>query len=100
MIGATAGKGKRTGTLQADPHRLLSWSLNFPLIEPRRNHKTASALEGGPKGGLLRYGLGFGINALMPDLGVFGPGRNQAPAQLHQLTGRRTRLDPYRGYRL
>ena len=59
-------KGKGALTLQANPHRLLRTPLDLPFVEPRGNHQAAPCLESGTKGGLLRHGLRFGIDALSP----------------------------------
>ena len=92
-----AGKGERTVTLQADPHRLLCAPLDLPSVEPRRNHETAPGLEGGTKRGFLRHGFRFGVEALMPDLRVLGPGRDQAPAEHDERPCGRAGIDSYGG---
>lgn len=90
-----ACKGERTFTLQPDPHGLLPPPFCLPLIEPRRNDQTASFLEGSPKRGLLCHGLCFGVDALGANLGVFGPRRNQPPAQHDQFSERGVGFNPY-----
>lgn len=72
--------------------------MDLPFVRPRGNYQGAPFLEGGTKRRFLRHGLGFGIDTLKSDLGVFSPGRDQAPAQHHQLTCCRIRLNPYRGH--
>jgi hypothetical protein len=92
-----AGKGKRAVTLQADPQRLLHPPLDLPFGESRRNHETAPGLEGGTEGRFLRHGFRFGVNALIPDLRVLGPGRDQAPAEHDERPCGSVGIDSYGG---
>jgi len=71
--------------------------LDLPLVEPRGNHETAPGLECGTKRGFLRHGLGLGIDALMPDLRVLGPGRDEPPAEHDERPRCGVGIDPYDG---
>ncbi len=52
-------------------------------------------LEGGPKRRLLRNRLRFGIDTLIPDLGVFRPRWDQAPTKLDESARRGVGFNPY-----
>ena len=52
-------------------------------------------LECRPKRGFLCHGLGFRINALVSDLGVLGPGRDQPPAKHDECACSGVWFNPY-----
>ena len=88
-------EGERAVTPQSDPHRLLRAPLHLPFIEPGRHNKAPAFLEGRPKRRLLCHGLGFRIDALIPDLRVFGPGRDEPPAEHNERPCCTVGIDPY-----
>ena len=56
-------------------------ALGFPFKKGVGRNETATLGEGLAKGRLLRHGLSPGVDALEADLGIFGPGGNQSPAE-------------------
>jgi hypothetical protein len=76
-------EGKRTLILQSNPHGLLDSLLDLPFIEPCGDDEAAAFFEGGPKGWFFCHGLCFGIDTLIPHLGVFDPRRDQSPSKHH-----------------
>ena len=76
-----AGKGEGAVTLQADSHRLLRTALDLPLVEPPvAITRQRLVLKAARNEGFSATVSALALMHMMPDLGVFGPGRNQTPA--------------------
>ncbi len=76
-----SGESERLAVLSAHEHRLLRPTLLLPFVEPVRQDKTAVSLEGVPKRGFGRHGLGPGIYHPAADARVVRPRRDQPPTQ-------------------
>jgi len=87
-------EGEGALTLQSNPHGLLPVSLDLPFIEPSGDDEAAALFESRPKGWFLCHSLSLGVDTLIPNLGVFGPRRDQSPSKHHERPGGAVGLNP------
>ena len=73
-----AGKGKQPIVLHSEVERLFLSAASPPFEKPVRGKQAPAAHEGFSEGGVSRDRFSAGVDRLVSDAGVRGPGWNQA----------------------
>ena len=75
-----SGNGKDVDMLKLNAEWNFAFRSLLPFIISIEGHYTSSFVKGLAKGGFFIDAFDPGIDQLVPDLDVFGPVRDQAPA--------------------
>src|SRR6185437_13410456 len=80
-----SGKGEGLPVLKGDVHRSFALALGLPFIKTIRDNQAAFPAQQTSKARFLCQCLGPGVNHARADRFIFGPCRDESPAQQAQM---------------